>query len=93
MPASNTKDCFRECVGKKIKGVLFDALPVGDRHIAIGTKTLVFDDGSGLTITSGGAFWIESATEIGRAIEIKRSELEDNRRDIQDVLVAAGAAA
>lgn len=90
MPASNTKDCFREFVGKKVKGVLFDALPVSDRSLANGNKTLIFEDGRGLTISNNGSFWIENEKEIGRAIELKKDELESNRKDIEDVLVAAG---
>ena len=31
MAASNTKECFRECVGKKVVGVLFDVMPLGHR--------------------------------------------------------------
>ena len=93
MTASNTKDCFRECVGKKIKGVLFDALPNGGRRdLSNGTKTLVFDDGSGLTISSNGSFWRENVEEVSQAIQRKRADLEDNERDIKDVLTAAGAA-
>lgn len=93
MAASNTKDCFRECVGKKIKGVLFDALPNGSRRdLSDGTKTLVFNDGTGLTISASGTFWRENAEEVSRAIQRKRTELEDNGRDIKDVLTAAGAA-
>jgi hypothetical protein len=91
MTASNTKDCFREIVGKQVKGVLFDALPVGGRgDLSDGTKTLVFDDGTGLTISSSGTYWRESANEISRAIEIARAKLKSAKRDIEDVLIAAG---
>lgn len=89
--ASNTKDCFRECVGMRVKGVLFDALPNSSQHLASGTKTIVFEDGTGLTIASNGSFWREGSEEVGRAIKSKRSELEANKRDIKDVLIAAGA--
>jgi hypothetical protein len=93
MTASNTFDCFRECVGKRVVGVLRDAMPPCRRDIAAGTKTLVFDDGTGLTIASNGSYWTERKDEIDRAIRIRREELEANHRDIQDVLDLAGASA
>lgn len=83
MVASNTRDCFRECIGKRVKGVLFDAM-------SDGAKTLIFEDGTGLTIASNGSFWRELSQDINRAIKNKRAELEANRRDIEDVLTAAG---
>lgn len=89
MAASNTKDCFREVVGKRVKGVIFDALP-RNSAVSDGTKTLIFDDGTGLTIASNGSFWRESSEEISRAISIKKTELEAAKRDIEDVLTAAG---
>ncbi len=59
MVASNTRDCFRACVGKLVTGVMFDALPVGSRQLATGTKTLIFDDGSGLTVAINGAAYLQ----------------------------------
>ncbi len=90
MAASNTKDCFRECVGKKIVGVLFGALPLNDADIANRTKTLVLDDGTGLTISSNGTFWRESAKDIRRAVDLKRDELNVTNREIVEVLALAG---
>lgn len=91
MAASNTKECFRECVGKRVKGVLFDALPNGGRKdLSNGTKTLIFEDGTGLTFSANGSFWRETNEEVHRAIERVRHELENNKKDIQDVLIAAG---
>ena len=68
MAASNTKECFRECVGKKVVGVLFDVMPLGRSDLSIGTKTLLFDDGSGLTISSKGTFWSQRPKEVKLAI-------------------------
>lgn len=90
--AANTQNCVRAIVGKKIVGVMFDALPVQRRDLASGNKTLVFDDGSGFTFTSGGAFWLENADDVARAVALKRDELEAVQRDIQDVLDLAGTA-
>src|SRR5579872_649045 len=92
MPAaSNTKDCFRECVGKKVVGVLFDAIPAGRRDIASGTKTLVFKDGTGLTISSNGSWWLDSANEVKRATEVIRTELMRTKDDIEDVIKTEAA--
>jgi len=90
MPASNTKDCFREFVGKRIKGVLFDALPWSRLDLAAGTKTLVFEDGRGLTVASNGSFWIDSADDVKIAIDRVKRELKANQRDVKDVLKLAG---
>jgi hypothetical protein len=90
MAASNTKDCFRECVGKQVIGVLFDATPPGRTDMASGTKTLLFDDGSGLTISSKGTFWVEHPEEVKRAIRETHSKLCRNQRNIKDMLDAAG---
>lgn len=92
MAASNTKDCFRECIGKKVVGVLFDALPLNRADLSGGNKTLLFDDGSALTIASNGSFWQESPTDVERAIEGKQSELAALSRDLRDVIELAGRA-
>lgn len=69
MAASNTKECFRECGGKKVVGGLFDAMPSGRSDLSRGTKTLLFDDGSGLTISAKGAFWVEHPEEVKRVLD------------------------
>lgn len=91
MPASNTRDCFSEFIGQKVVGCLFDALPVSRRDIASGTKTLVFEDGRGLTISSKGTFWIESKNEVDSAIRAKKQELAATQKEIAGVLELAGA--
>jgi hypothetical protein len=91
MTASNTRDCFCACVGKRVKGVLFDAIPVGREDLSSGTKTLIFEDGSGLTIASNGSFWLDSVEQIQRAILRKLKELEVMDDEIKEVLEAAGA--
>jgi hypothetical protein len=88
--SANTKDCFRECIGRTVVGVLFDALPVNRRDIAAGTKTLVLDDGRGLTIASNGSFWIDSAEEVARAIRSKRQQLAATQSELEGVLELAG---
>ena len=93
MAASNTRECFSECVGRRIIGVLFHALPVGRRDLAAGTKTLVFDDGTGLTFTGNGAYWQEPADEIARAVAERRRALDAAKNEIADVLALAGALA
>lgn len=92
MSASNTKECFREVVGLTVKGVLFDALPASDHALAVGSKTLVFSDGTGLTISHNGSFWRESQESIQRALWPYRERLRLLQEDAQDVLALAGEA-
>lgn len=89
MVASNTKDCFRECIGKHIKGVIFDALPINS-NCSTGTKTLIFEDSSGLTISSHGTFWLEDPKTIQDAIKYRRIELEKTKLDIEEILSLTG---
>jgi len=93
MAASNTPDAFRECVGKTIVGVLFDACPAHRADLKKGNKTFVFEDGTGFTVSSGGTFWQEPAEQISRAIDVIKHDLKTNERLLQDVLGAAGALA
>ncbi len=90
MPAANTHACFSEFIGRKVVGTLFNALPVSRRDIAAGTKTLVFDDGRGLTIASNGSYWIESADEVRRAVEVRERELLTTQTELAGVLSLAG---
>jgi hypothetical protein len=92
VPASNTHECFSEFVGQEVVGVLFGAVPVGRKDIARGTKTLVFEDGRGLTISSSGSYWIDSAEDVQRAIRATKKALEATQRDLAGVLDLAGAA-
>lgn len=91
MPASNTLDCFREFIGKKVIGLLHGALPVGRADLAAGTKTLVFEDGRGLTIASNGSYWIESAEDIARATDQMRRRLAALQKDTSELVKLAGA--
>lgn len=88
--ASNTKDCFRAVVGHTIKGVLFDAMPPNRHDLRQGNKTLVFEDGTGLTISSGGSYWLESKEDVDRACRLKAKELANLQRETVDMLNAAG---
>lgn len=90
MAASNSKDCFHECIGKRVRGVLFDAFPRGQLDLR-GTKALIFDDGTALVISATGTFWIEGAPETKSAIQAKWIELERTKREIEEVLIIAGA--
>lgn len=92
MTASNTKDCFRACVGKRITGLLFDTLPLNRTDLSAGSKTIIFDDGSGLTIASNGSFWLESENEVARGIKSKKRALELVKQDIREVVDLAKAA-
>ena len=91
MPASNTRDCFREFVGQRLVGLLFDALPVYRDDLARGTKTMLFEDGRGLTFGDNGSYWIDSAADVKRAVDRRLGELRRTEADIREVLAAAEA--
>ena len=93
MPTANTRACFEELIGHHIVGVLFDALPLSDRSIFAGTKTLILDDGRGLTISARGTYWFESAKDVRRAIECQRDELQRTQARLKGVLALAGGGA
>lgn len=89
--ASNTRDCFSTWIGCKVVGVLFDAMPPRRKDLSGGTKTLIFEDGYGLTISSHGTFWVEKPDDIQWALREKRRELEATGAELESVLEAAGA--
>lgn len=91
MTASNTRECFKDCIGKKVVGVLFDALPWDRDELSKGSKTLLFDDGTALTIAANGTFWIDLPGEVRRAISKRLIMLDDIKKEISEVLSAAGA--
>jgi hypothetical protein len=75
MVVSDTRDCFRACIGKRVTGVLFGLLPAMRSDLARGNKTLVFEDGSGLTISNDGSFWMDNPEEIERAVAHREAAL------------------
>lgn len=88
---ANTRDCIRGFIGQKVVGVLFDTLPLNRKDLARGTKTLIFEDGRGLTFSDNGSYWPESAEEVKRAVEQTRRHLETTQRELEGVLTLAGA--
>ena len=88
--AANTKDCFRALVGERIVGVMFDALPLGNKGAANGAKTLVLEDGRGLTITGTGTYWLDSAEDVARAVERARRDLVHAHRELAALVDLAG---
>ena len=92
MAASNTKEAVRELIGRKVVGVLFDALPINKADLQSGNKTLVFEDGSGFTFSSNGSFWRETTNDIGRAVAILEKRLSNNQRELEGILEVAGRA-
>lgn len=87
---ANTRDCFSTFVGHKVIGVLFDAFPVMRRDLVTSTKTLIFDDGRGLTIASNGSFWVESPENIRSAVRQREQELRRVTDEITQVLDLTG---
>lgn len=94
MAASNTKECFDEFIGLRVKGVLFNALPQARKDLAAGTTTLVFEDGRGLTFKANDSgfmvWWIESQEDIARAIDAERDALRSAQRRTRELLSMAG---
>lgn len=90
MAASNTRECFTETIGRRVVGVLFDALPVGNPSLRSGNKTLVFDDGTGLTFSSNGTFWRESASDVRRAASQRADQLRGVEAELAEVLEVSG---
>ena len=87
-PASNTNDCFREFIGQKVVGVLFDALPINGKHHS--SKALIFEDGRALTIYANGSFWVDSKEDVERAIAQKAEQIKRLQAEHAEVLVLAG---
>jgi len=90
MAAANTRSCFSEFIGQSVVGVIFDALPPSNRDVARGTKTLIFDDGRGLTFASNGSYWIDNADDVRRAIRRREQELRATESELVGVLALAG---
>jgi hypothetical protein len=91
MTASNTRDCFRVCIGKRVVGVLFDALPVGRPDLNQGNKSLIFDDGTALTVNTNGSFWIDLPSDVRQAIAELEKRLNEAKAAISETLATAGA--
>ena len=87
---ANIHEAFSTFIGCTVKGVLFNALPSGRADLSQGTKTLVFDCGWGLTISSNGSYWPELPDEVRRAIQRKRQELATSQSQLKGVLKLAG---
>lgn len=84
MSASNTWDCFRECVGRKIVGVL--------RYYRRGdeTRLLIFDDGTGLSLHYNGSYWRENAAEVRGYVDRRLEEVRRGKEDLEEALRADG---
>ena len=90
MPASNTRDCFREFVGQKLVGLMFDAMPMSRADLKAGNAHLIFEDGRALTLSNNGSYWIDSADDVIRALEANKRRLEQLQRETSEVIVASG---
>ncbi len=90
MTASNTKECFTDCIGKTVLGCLFDAFPSNRSDLAAGTKTIVFDDGTGLTIARNGSFWPENRKDVETVVRRKGTEIGRQLATLMGVLELAG---
>jgi hypothetical protein len=89
MATANTLECIEEFKGQALRGVL-----TGNRKNAItgvtSTKTLIFEDGRGLTFSSNGSYWTESAEEIAERVKKIVGELERAGESARRTLEAIG---
>jgi hypothetical protein len=85
-PSSNTRECFSEFIGQKIIGVLFNVPTSRGRE---NTKTIVFEDGRGLTIQNG-SFWIEEKEFVAQAIQKRIDELSQVEKELSGLVKLAG---
>ena len=87
---SNTIGSFSTFIGCRLKGVLYDALPLGRLDLSRGTNTLVFECGWGLTFAGNGSYWVECPQEIAQAIRIRKGELAAAQRETEAIWELAG---
>ncbi len=87
---SNSRECLAALRDKRIVGFMENALPIGRADLASGTKTLVFEDGSGFTFSDHGSFWHESADDVARALNRVRAQLEAIGATLESLLTMAG---
>lgn len=90
MPPANTRDCFREFVGQRLIGLMFDALPMSRADLRQGNVHLIFEDGRALTLKRNGSYWIDSAGDVKRALLVNKSRLEQLQRETLEVIAASG---
>lgn len=88
MATSNTKEVFREAVGKKIVGLYSEC-----REIAGEIIVLVLDDGTGLAFGRNGSHWTVTREEVRNRARQRQAELENVQRDLRDVMALEGMAA
>lgn len=87
---ANITEVFRSFIGCTVKGCLFNAFPLNRHDLSAGSKTLIFDCGWGLTISSSGAYWAERPEEVKRAVERTKESLQKTQEEIRQVLQVAG---
>lgn len=90
MVTSNTRDCFREFVGQRIIGLMFDAMPMSRADLRQGNVHLIFEDGRALTLNRSGSYWIDSAEDVIRALQKNKDRLEQLQRETAEAIAASG---
>jgi hypothetical protein len=90
MAASNTDDCFREFFGLKLVGLIGDVWPLRSQSENTTYKTLIFEDGRGITLSSNGSWWVASKEDVSKAVGTLRNILEKQKKDIEEVAKLAG---
>jgi hypothetical protein len=85
---ANSRECILELRGRNVVGVLQSGLPLNRPDLSLGTTTIIFDDGSGLSFT--GAFWTESKNDVEAALANLRRRMEEAGALAADALRIAG---
>lgn len=78
---SNTLDCFRTFVGQTMRGYFNKD----------GDSFLIFQDGRALVVHhETGAYWVATAHDVARALDIVARRLHADTRALRNVLTLAG---
>lgn len=89
MATSNTKEVFREAIGRRIVGLYTE-----QAEFAGVVVVLVLDDGSGLAFGTGnGTHWTVPPAEVKLRVRRRRAELELLTSDLRDVLALEAVSA
>jgi hypothetical protein len=77
----NDQTLFREFVGHKLKGVLFDVLP-DPSATGQNTVALVYDDGRGLLLYESGTFGLVEADAVKAGVRARKQALKAIKEEL-----------
>lgn len=83
---SNTSGCFQTFVGERLIGVVEDLIESHEPDISC--RTLIFESGRGLTITSNGTYWLESRNTVRAAADARLAFLAEAKAKTESAMGA-----